>query len=244
MHGDINIFHVCDINEDQMKYGSWAIRCNGEVFWRTTFGPLTLLTQKIKILKKWQNTRAYIILHLCNTNDDHDAWFMRYQAWQTEFFWHFVLFFALLPHWHHEKSKMKKKKKKKKIKKKKKKKKNAWRYQFTLGHHKWQSCVVPEIWSMTDRTFSHFGSFFALLPPNNPENQNFEKMKRYIIILHNYTKNHDHILYCSLNMVCDGCNFYFQFWAIFTLLPPEHHKKSKFLKNEKNAWRYHFTHVH
>ena len=112
--------------------------------------------------------------------------------------------------------------------KKKKKKKNAWRYHFTLGHHKWQSCVVPEIWSMTDRTFSHFGSFFALLPPNNPENQNFEKMKRYIIILHNYTKNHDHILYCSLNIVCDGCNFYFQFWAIFTLLPPEHHKKSKF----------------
>ena len=33
--------------------------CNGEVFWRATFGPLTLLTQKIKILKKWKNTRAY-----------------------------------------------------------------------------------------------------------------------------------------------------------------------------------------
>ena len=80
MHGDINIFHVCDINEDQMKYGSWAIRRNGEIFWRTTFGPLTLLTQKIKILKKWQNTRAYIILHLCNTNDDH----MMHGSWDIK----------------------------------------------------------------------------------------------------------------------------------------------------------------
>ena len=234
MHGDINIFHMCDINEDHMKYGSWAIRRNGEVFWRTTFGPLTLLTQKIKILKKWQNTRAYIILHLCNTNDDH----MMHGSWDIK---HdrqnfFDILCYSLPFCPTDILKKKKKKKKKK--------KNAWRYHVTLGHHKWQSCVVPEIWSMTDRTFSHFGSFFALLPPNNPENQNFEKMKRYIIILHNYTKNHDHILYCSLNMVCDGCNFYFQFWAIFTLLPPEHHKKSKFLKNEKNAWRYHFTHVH
>ena len=26
--------------------------------------------------------------------------------------------------------------------------------------------------------FSHFGPFFTLLPPNNPENQNFEEMKK------------------------------------------------------------------
>ena len=35
--------------------------------------------------------------------------------------------------------------------------------------------------------FCHFGPFFALLPPNNPKNQNFEKMKKLpqdIIILH------------------------------------------------------------
>ena len=35
--------------------------------------------------------------------------------------------------------------------------------------------------------------FFALLPPNSPENQNFEKMKktlRDIIILHKCTKNY------------------------------------------------------
>ena len=39
-------------------------------------------------------------------------------------------------------------------------------------------CMIPEIWSLTDRIFCHFGLFFAFLPPNNPENQNFEKKKK------------------------------------------------------------------
>ena len=38
--------------------------------------------------------------------------------------------------------------------------------------------TVPEIWSATDRIFYHSGPLFALLPPINPENQNFEKMKK------------------------------------------------------------------
>ena len=38
--------------------------------------------------------------------------------------------------------------------------------------------MVPEIWSMTDRIFSHYALFFALLPPMDPENQNFQKMKK------------------------------------------------------------------
>ena len=59
--------------------------------------------------------------------------------------------------------------------------------------------MVPEIWRVTDRIFCDFGPFFALLPPNNPENQNFEKMKktpRDIITLHKCTKNHDHMQHC------------------------------------------------
>ena len=32
--------------------------------------------------------------------------------------------------------------------------------------------------SATDRIFCHFEPFFAFLPPNNPKNQNFEKMKK------------------------------------------------------------------
>ena len=31
---------------------------------------------------------------------------------------------------------------------------------------------------MTERAFSHFGPFLPFDPPNNPENQNFEKMKK------------------------------------------------------------------
>ena len=60
--------------------------------------------------------------------------------------------------------------------------------------------MVPEIWSATDKIFCHFGPFFALLPPNNPKNQNFEKMKKPpgdIITLHMCTINDNHTMYGS-----------------------------------------------
>ena len=38
--------------------------------------------------------------------------------------------------------------------------------------------MVPEIWSLTDRIFCHFGPFFPLYPSNNPKNQNFGKNKK------------------------------------------------------------------
>ena len=44
-------------------------------------------------------------------------------------------------------------------------------------------CIVSEILSVTDRKFSHFGHF---LPFYNPENENFEKMKKYQAILSFY----------------------------------------------------------
>ena len=56
--------------------------------------------------------------------------------------------------------------------------------------------MVPEIASMTDRIFCHFRPFFALYTPNNPKNQNFEKIKKMpgdIIILHKCAIDHDHI---------------------------------------------------
>ena len=48
--------------------------------------------------------------------------------------------------------------------------------------------------------FVILGHFLALYPSNNPENQNFEKMKKApgdVIILHMCTKNHDHMTYVS-----------------------------------------------
>ena len=79
--------------------------------------------------------------------------------------------------------------------------------------------MVPETWSTTDRSFCHFGLLFALLPTNNTKNQNFEKMRKRpgdIIILHKCTKNNDNILYCSWDMTCDRCNF---FWGGGYFLP-------------------------
>ena len=71
---------------------------------------------------------------------------------------------------------------------------------------------VPEIWSETE-FFCHFGSFFALFPPspNNPENQNFEKMRKAsgdIIILRLCNKKHDHMMYAYSDMDCDRHNFF------------------------------------
>ena len=72
--------------------------------------------------------------------------------------------------------------------------------------------TVPEIWRMTDVIIFHFGPFLPFYPHNGPKNENFKKMKKTlgdIIILHNPTKNHDRMLYCSWDMACDGCNCYF-----------------------------------
>ena len=99
--------------------------------------------------------------------------------------------------------------------------------------------TVPEIWHLTDViVIFHFGLFFVLLPPNSPKNKNFKQMREItggIIILHNCTKNHDHLLYCSWDMVCDSCNCYFSFWAIFCSFTPLTSQNMKILKQwQKN----------
>ena len=58
--------------------------------------------------------------------------------------------------------------------------------------------MVLEIWSVTDRFFCHFGPFFALLPPNNPQIENFEKIEDAsgdVIILHKCIINDNHMMY-------------------------------------------------
>ena len=61
-------------------------------------------------------------------------------------------------------------------------------------------------------------------PPNNSENQIFEKMKkkknpRETIILHMYTINDNHVMYGSWDIKHDWENFY-HFGPFFALLPP------------------------
>ena len=94
--------------------------------------------------------------------------------------------------------------------------------------------IVPEIWSTTDRIFLVILGHFLSYPPNNLENQNFEKMKTNgDIILHKCSKNRDHMLYCSWDMAFDGCKFYFSFWAIFYTFTPLTTRKIKVSKKQK-----------
>ena len=107
--------------------------------------------------------------------------------------------------------------------------------------------TVPEIWYMTNvivifilgYTFRFYHS-----PSTSLKNKNFKTMKKGLEISF-YTsvlKNYDHMLYCSWDMVCDGCNCYFSFWAIFCTFTPLRARK---IKLKKNAWRYHhFTLVY
>ena len=59
--------------------------------------------------------------------------------------------------------------------------------------------MAPEIWSATESIFCYSGPFFALLPPMEPENQNFGRMNNTPkdIILQMCTINDSHMRYGS-----------------------------------------------
>ena len=83
--------------------------------------------------------------------------------------------------------------------------------------------------------FYIFGYFLPFYLPNSPKNQNFEKLKKTHgdIILHKCTKNIDHILYCSLDMVRNRRNCYFSFWANFCPFTSLTARKIKILQKWK-----------
>ena len=64
--------------------------------------------------------------------------------------------------------------------------------------------TVPEIWYKSDViVIFHFGQFLTLLTPQKIKISKKSKKKKKknthggINILHNCTKNHDHMLYCT-----------------------------------------------
>ena len=114
--------------------------------------------------------------------------------------------------------------------------KNIWRYHhFTYLYHKWQSY---EVWFLSYQAWQTriFLSLWTIFCTNNPKNKNFEKLTKRpgnIIILHKCTKNHDHMLYCSLDMTRNRFN-YFSFWASFYFFTSLTAQKIKiFLKMKK-----------
>ena len=92
---------MCTINEDQIIYGSWNIRCDRHKFlsFCTIFCPFRpLMTWKIKILKL-KETTGDIILHMCNINDNHmmyDSWDMEHDEHNFLLFWTFFCPFTSL----------------------------------------------------------------------------------------------------------------------------------------------------
>ena len=96
-------------------------------------------------------------------------------------------------------------------------------------------CVVLEIWNKADKIFSHLDHVLPFYPPNNPENQNFEKMKKVpgdIIISQKCTINDNHMMYDSWDMKCERQNF-LSFLAIFCPFTPLTTQKLKIFKKWK-----------
>ena len=84
--------------------------------------------------------------------------------------------------------------------------------------------------------WQNFLSFSAIFSPFTPLTTQtikiFLKIHGDIIILHKCTKNHDHTLYCSWYMACDGCNCYFSFWANFCPFTPLTKQKIQITKKK------------
>ena len=122
-------------------------------FW--PFSPLT--TQKIKIKKKMKKKtpRGYTISHKCTINYHHmmyGSWDMKHDRHNFLSFWDIFCPFTppttqKIKIW------------------------NKWKKHWEISFYTLVSqmtiirYMIPEIWSITDIFFCHFGLFFALLPP-------------------------------------------------------------------------------
>ena len=153
--------YMCTVNEDNMIYGSWNIRCNRQKF--LSFGPFFALSAPWEPGKSkfsyWKNTsRYYHFTHLHHKWQSCDVWSLRYGMQRTEFFVILDRFlsFYLPPPLTTQKTNILKK----------------WKKQFEILSFYicilkmtiiW--CMVPEISSATNRIFCHFGPFFPLSSP-------------------------------------------------------------------------------
>ena len=145
----------------------------------------------------------------------YNVWFLRYEAWRTEFFVildHFLSFYPPNNPKNENFEKMNK---------------INWRYyHFTYVNHKSQSYDVwflrYEAWPtkcfvILDRFLPFYPSLTAP-PPNNLKNQNFEKLKKTpgdIIIFQMFTINDNHMTYSFWDIV-----FVILLWTIFFPFTP------------------------
>ena len=169
--GDLIILHICTINGSHMMYGSWDMEHHREFFvildrfLPFVFYPMNPENQNFEKMKK--TSEDLIILQMCTINDSHMMYHSRDMECNRQNFLSFWTVFCSFTPLTTRKIKILKKWKKK----------AAWRYyHFTQVYHKRQSydvwflryqvwqCMVPEIWTVMDSIFCHFGPFSALLP--------------------------------------------------------------------------------
>ena len=131
--------------------------------------------------------------------------------------------------------------------------KNTWRYHhFTKVYLKWQSYNIWFQWYEVQQDFfCHFGPYFCPFTPlTNQKIKMLKKWRKKHLEISSFYTNVTKILiilYCSWDMVHDGFNSYFSFWAIFWPLTPLTAQKLKISQKwkKKNTWRYHhFTKVY
>ena len=104
----------------------------------------------------------------------------------------------------------------------------TWRYHhFTQKYQKsWSYAILLLKYTVRDGCNCYF-SYWAIFCPFTTltawkmkiSGKRKEKTPRGMIILHKCTKNDDHMLYCSLDMMCDRYN-YLSFWDIFYPVTP------------------------
>ena len=82
--GDIIILHRCTINDDHMMYGSWDTEGDRQNV-LSFYPPNNLRNQNLKKDEKsaW---RYYHFKHVYHNLKSYDVWFLRYEAWRTDFF--------------------------------------------------------------------------------------------------------------------------------------------------------------
>ena len=149
---------TCSKKHNCMRYGYWDMEWDRQKFlsFCVIFCPFTLqTTRKIKVLNKIKKTSGdIIILHTSNKTHIH----MMYGSWDIR---HDGEFFIIMGHFLPFDPPNNKKSKFWKIKKKHLEVLSFYSCvpQMTII---W--CMIPEIWSATDRIFCNFGPVVALLP--------------------------------------------------------------------------------
>ena len=114
--------------------------------------------------------------------------------------------------------------------------------QKSWSHDAW--FLKFKAWQMS--FFVILGQFLPFYPPNNPTNQNFEKMIKLsgdIFILHLWTTMI--IIWCMVPDIWISTTEFCGILDIFYPFTPKGNGKSKFWKNEKNDWtHYYFIYVY